>query len=75
MNSFKCKQPQNLKVDHTLFYLLYGSLASQLNKVQHVLNTAAGKLVECGPLCSHITFMLSVNHRLPYNNTTNANLS
>lgn len=45
MNSFKCKQPQNLKVDHTLFYLLYGSLASQLNKVQHVLNTAAGKLV------------------------------
>ena len=45
MNSLKCKQPRNLKVDHTLFYLLYGSLASQLHKVQRVLNTAAGKLV------------------------------
>lgn len=45
MNSLKCKKAANLKVDHSLFYLLYGSLASQLNKVQHVLNTAAGKLV------------------------------
>ena len=43
MNGLKCKKL--LKVDHTLFYLLYGSLASQLNQVQRVLNTAAGKLV------------------------------
>ena len=44
--------------------LLYGLLASQLNKVQRVLNTAA-RLVCCAPRFSHITPLTHGLHWLP----------
>ena len=44
--------------------LLYGLPASQLNKVQRVLNTAA-RLVCCAPRFSHITPLMYELHWLP----------
>ena len=44
--------------------LLYGLSASQLNKVQHVLNTAA-RLVCRAPCFSHITPLMYELHWLP----------
>ena len=44
--------------------LLYGLPASQLNKVQRVLNTAA-RLVCCAPRFSHITPLMHELHWLP----------
>ena len=45
--------------------LLYGLPASQLNKVQRVLNTAA-RLVYCAPLISHIIPLMHELHWLPF---------
>ena len=44
--------------------LLYGLPASQLNKVQRVLNTAA-RLVCCAPRFSHVTPLMYELHWLP----------
>ena len=44
--------------------LLYGLPASQLNKVQRVLNTTA-RLVSCAPRFSHITPLMYELHWLP----------
>ena len=44
--------------------LLYGLPASQLNKVQRVLNTAA-RLVCCAPCFSHVTPLMYELHWLP----------
>ena len=49
------------RVDYCDFLLLYGLPASQLNKVQHVLNTAE-RLVCCAPRFSHVTRLMYELH-------------